>query len=133
MQVCIYSFCKYITYSETKLSGFINVCNIKNDLIGGLRETFPGVSLFQAPECFKEGFFSSYSADLWSLGVSLYFLVFGKPHITLTPGIEIHEIVKDYSELPPMEGVSSELQELLSLMLSPDVGKRPCLHAIMVV
>lgn len=119
--------------SETKLSGFINICNIEGDPYGGLRQYFPNESLFQAPECFKEGLFSSYSADLWSLGVCLYFLVFGRSYIPLVSGLKLHETIMNYSTLPPMEGVSFELQELLSLMINPDVGKRPCLLAILVV
>lgn len=38
----------------------------------------------------------------------------------------------NYSELPSMEGVSPELQELLSLLLNPDVGKRPSLESVLV-
>lgn len=76
--------------------------------------------------------FSSYSADLWSLGVCLYFLVFGKSPVPLATGIQLQHSIMNYSELPPMEGVSQELQELLSQMLNPDVGKRPCLVSILV-
>ena len=105
---------------------------MKDDTFGGLRESFPGHSLFQAPECFKEGLFSSYSADLWSLGVSLYFLVFGRPHVPIAKGLQLNEIIMNYSHLPSMEGVSKELQELLSLLLNPDVGKRPSLDYVLV-
>ena len=101
--------------------------------MGGLRQYFPNEQLFQAPECFKEGLFSSYSADLWALGVCLYFLTFGKSYLPLVSGLQLYETIMNYSALPSMEGVSSELQELLSLMINPDVGKRPCLLAILVV
>ena len=50
-----------------KLAGFSHICNISNDLFGGLRECFDGDTRFQAPECWKDGLFSSYSADLWSM------------------------------------------------------------------
>ena len=40
-------------FRHAKLAGFANLCNISNDLFGGLREHFPGDSLFLAPECWK--------------------------------------------------------------------------------
>ena len=80
-----------------------------------------------------DGLFSSYSADLWSMGVCLYYLTFGKSPILYTNIIDLITNIKSYNVLPKMEGISVDLENLLSAMLNPDVAERPCLEDIMVV
>ena len=80
-----------------------------------------------------DGLFSSYSADLWSMGVCLYYLAFGKSPFLYSNIIDLITNIRSYNVLPEMEGISVELEKLLSAMLNPDVAERPCLEDIMVV
>ena len=67
------------------------------------------------------------------MGVCLYYLTFGKSPILYTNIIDLITNIKSYNVLPKMEGISVELENLLSAMLNPDVAERPCLEDIMVV
>ena len=40
--------------------------------------------------------------------------------------------MKNYNSLPPLEGISSELRQLLTSLLNPDVALRPTLKGILV-
>lgn len=53
--------------------------------------------------------------------------------ILYTNIIDLITNIKSYNVLPKMEGISVELENLLSAMLNPDVAERPCLEDIMVV
>ena len=80
-----------------------------------------------------DGLFSSYSADIWAMGVSLYVLVLGRLPIQGSNLMDLMTSMKNYNAVPPMEGISDELKALLSSLLNPDVSLRPTLKEILVI
>ena len=40
--------------------------------------------------------------------------------------------MKNYNSLPPLDGISSELKQLLTSLLNPDVSLRPTIKGILV-
>ena len=79
-----------------------------------------------------DGSFSSYSEDMWSLGVSLYYLCFLRSVIPSESLIDRAQNNENYSQLPDMAKASPELQSLLGQLLNPEVSERPCLRDVLV-
>lgn len=79
-----------------------------------------------------DGLFSSYSADIWSIGVSLYVLIYGRLPIQFSNLMDYMVKMKNYNSPPPLDGISSELKQLLTSLLNPDVALRPTLKGILV-
>ena len=79
-----------------------------------------------------DGSFSSYSEDMWSLGVSLFCLRFLRSVIPSSSLIDLAVNNENYCELPDMEGASPELQSLLGNLLRPEVSERPSLREVLV-
>ena len=79
-----------------------------------------------------DGLFSSYSADIWSIGVSLYILIYGRLPIRFSNLMDYMVKMKNYNSLPPLDGISSELKQLLTSLLNPDVSLRPTIKGILV-
>lgn len=80
-----------------------------------------------------DGLFSSYSADLWALGVCLLELTTGLLPVPCSNLLELITNLRNYQGLPELPNCSAELKELLHSVLNPDIGSRPCLDTIMVV
>ena len=79
-----------------------------------------------------DGSFSSYSEDMWSLGVSLYSLCFLRSVIPSASLMDRAQNNENYSQLPDMAKASPELQSLLGQLLNPEVSERPCLRDVLV-
>ena len=99
--------------------------------------------MFQAPECFNglsftfcswlDGFYSSYSADIWALGVCLLELTTGKAPVPCSNLFELTTNLRNYDSSPSLTGLSPELKDLLSHMLNKDISERLNLEAICVM
>ncbi|KAK8806660.1 hypothetical protein WA588_005464 [Blastocystis sp. NMH] len=122
----------FLRFSKTvKLSGLSHITNNYNDPNYGLCSHFFCDRQFQAPECWKDGSFSSYSEDMWSLGVSLYYLCFLRSVIPSASLMDRAQNNENYSQLPDMAKASPELQSLLGQLLNPEVSERPCLRDVL--
>jgi len=91
---------------------------------GQLRTT-EGTWSFWAPEMCQPGTYSGYVADLWSMGVVLWVLVFGTLPFRADCPTELFEaIAKDEHHFPEDEAVSPALKDLLNKILTKDPKQR---------
>lgn len=69
---------------------------------------------------------SSASADIYSLGATLYFLLSGKHPIELESGMTTERLLEKIrnAEVPPLEGVAPELQAIVSRCMHKEPAKR---------
>lgn len=96
-----------------------------------------GTPAFTAPECLsiKQGDspYSGKAADIWSLGVTLYCLVFGSlPFHDENIVVIYNKIRSQQLQIPPDHELSPELVDLLGSMLEKDPMDRIKLHDIKV-
>lgn len=106
---------------------------------GGIRRTI-GTPAFASPESFAEKPFDPIKADIWSLGVSLFVMLFGRHPFSVRLDDRL-SIVGRFMELVDaiqnevlqFDGVeiSEELQELLLKLLDRDPDKRPTTEEIL--
>lgn len=83
-----------------------------------------GTPLFMAPELFAQGAVGTPSSDLWSLGVTLYYLACGAypfPFDTLPPPEAVREAVID--PRPEHPHLADELWGILRRLLRADAGR----------
>jgi len=88
---------------------------------------FAGSKEYAAPEMlFSRSSFCPKKADVWSLGVTLYAMLFGMfPYPTDDEGSQRMMKTKRYPDLTfPRDRVSAEAKELLELMLNPNANER---------
>jgi len=81
-----------------------------------------GTPAFTAPESLSQQAdstpYSGKAADIWSLGVTLYCLVYGKvPFHGESVPVVYHKIRTEKIEVPDTTGLSTELRDLIELML----------------
>uniref|UniRef100_A0A8D2I0N2 non-specific serine/threonine protein kinase n=1 Tax=Urocitellus parryii TaxID=9999 RepID=A0A8D2I0N2_UROPR len=91
---------------------------------------FRGTLLYSAPEMVKGKGFEGPPADVWSLGVSLYFMLSGtRPFkMSTTEGLKKRILEVSYS-IPPH--VSEEASDLIQQILTLDPKQRPTLEQIL--
>eukprot|EP01103_Thecamoeba_quadrilineata_P019532 TRINITY_DN7951_c0_g1_i1.p1 TRINITY_DN7951_c0_g1~~TRINITY_DN7951_c0_g1_i1.p1 ORF type:complete len:423 (-),score=83.92 TRINITY_DN7951_c0_g1_i1:33-1301(-) len=89
-----------------------------------LMQTILGTPLYMAPEMFKEGRYTD-NTDLWSLGIIVYQMLYGK-HPFLPTGTGLPHLIKAiHSELKfPDRIVSAEATSLLRSLIEKDPQKR---------
>jgi len=90
----------------------------------------PGTPAFLAPElCLSEKApkapAESYAADIWSLGATIYYMVFGRAPFLAKSVFEIHEaICTEKLAFPRTPHCSKQLIELLKRMMTKDPANR---------
>jgi len=93
-----------------------------------------GTPIFIAPEnCLVEGSSragATFASDMWALGTTLYFMLFGRAPFVSTSLVELQRrICNDPLQVPPPSAssikISDELRDLLSSLLDKDPSKRP--------
>lgn len=93
-------------------------------LPGKLFSTFCGTTEYCAPEVLLGSPYPGPELEMWSLGVTLYTLIFGE-----NPFCEVEEILE--AELNPPFAVSQELQDLISGLLHRDPEMRMTLDELL--
>ncbi|XP_059132191.1 sperm motility kinase 2B-like [Peromyscus eremicus] len=89
-----------------------------------------GAFKFGAPEYFLKRLYDGPKVDIWMLGVVLYFMVVGKvPFVGVTVPELRHQIVNGNYTVPL--GLSEELRDLLSLLMTVDPMCRPTVDEVM--
>ena len=128
-----YIHSKNIVHRDIKLDNIlIDLTNtIKICDFGVSRELFPGDIMHEhcgtpayiAPEIFKNNGYEGFSCDVWSAGVSLYYMLGG---IQPFKGNNLHELQKNIisGKYNKLENVSNEVNDLIDGMLQVDVKKR---------
>ncbi|CAG8599930.1 10152_t:CDS:10, partial [Funneliformis mosseae] len=102
---------------------------------GERKKTICGTPNYIAPEVlFDQLNGHSFEADVWSLGVIMYTLLFGKP--PFQKGGEVNQIYRRIRELrydfpSNITDVSIEAKNLINLMLTLDPEKRPTIRQIL--
>ncbi|XP_044146274.1 PAS domain-containing serine/threonine-protein kinase isoform X2 [Bufo gargarizans] len=91
---------------------------------GKLFSTFCGTTEYCAPEVLLGNPYPGPELEMWSLGVTLYTLIFGE-----NPFCEVEEILE--AELSPPFSVSQELQDLISGLLHRDPEMRMTLDELL--
>ncbi|XP_068136731.1 LOW QUALITY PROTEIN: PAS domain-containing serine/threonine-protein kinase [Hyperolius riggenbachi] len=91
---------------------------------GKLFSTFCGTTEYCAPEVLLGNPYPGPELEMWSLGVTLYTLIFGE-----NPFCEVEEILE--AELNPPFAVSQELQDLISGLLHRDPEMRMTLDELL--
>lgn len=96
------------------------------------KKTICGTPNYIAPEVlFGKDKGHSYEVDIWSIGIILYVMLFGKPPFQSKNVNTIYERIKanDYT-FPETSEVSQEAKDLISSLLADDPNSRPSLDNI---
>ncbi|MCL7051320.1 hypothetical protein MKW94_005917 [Papaver nudicaule] len=89
----------------------------------------PGTPVFTAPECWSGVTYHGKAADTWALGVTLYYMVFGKYPFTGDTMLETYDEIVNNPMIIPGE-INSQLKNLLEGILCKDPQYRLTLSAI---
>ncbi|KAI9596559.1 kinase-like domain-containing protein [Syncephalis fuscata] len=97
------------------------------------KKTICGTPNYIAPEIlFDADNGHSYEVDVWSLGVILYTMLFGKPPFQTKDVKEIYKKIREISyQFPTDIVVCDEAKELISLLLSKNPLARPTLDEVL--
>lgn len=100
---------------------------------GERKKTICGTPNYIAPEVlFDTANGHSFEVDTWSIGVILYTLVIGRPPFQTKDVKAIYKRIRDNEyEFPTDRIVSTQVQELVQIILTPDPQQRPTLHEIL--
>ena len=100
---------------------------------GERKKTICGTPNYIAPEVlFDTANGHSFEVDTWSIGVILYTLVIGRPPFQTKDVKAIYKRIRDNEyEFPVDRVVSTQVQELVQNILTPDPQQRPTLHEIL--
>lgn len=89
-----------------------------------MTKTMLGSPIYMAPEILRGEIYST-KADIWSLGVVLYEMVYGFCPFESTTIPKLIEVLKETElEFPAKEQISEELKRLLKRLLTKDPTKR---------
>jgi hypothetical protein len=115
-------------YDETALSSADD---------GGGHGTTVGTPAFTAPElCLSEKSPHApaipFAADIWSLGVTLFYMWYGQAPFLARSVFEMYDaICTQPLEFPEARGATAALRDLLTIMLEKDPGKRATFRKIL--
>ncbi|EUC65454.1 Serine/Threonine kinase catalytic domain protein [Rhizoctonia solani AG-3 Rhs1AP] len=100
---------------------------------GERKKTICGTPNYIAPEVlFDTANGHSFEVDTWSIGVILYTLVVGKPPFQTKDVKTIYKRIRDNKyEFPPERPISPDVQNLISVILTPVPEERPTLIEIL--
>jgi len=114
---------------ELKLGDFGLAAKLEYD--GQRRRTVCGTPNYIAPEVLEKKNGHSYEVDIWSLGVVMYTMLFGRPPFeTADVKLTYKRIKMNSYSFPENIKVDSTAKKLISSILNLDPSKRPSLDAI---
>lgn len=98
------------------------------------QRTATGTPAFRAPETLsgQKIYFDGKSADIWSLGITLFAFVFGDVPFKSPTVPVLYEQVKNEDIIFPAKAVSEELKDLIVQMLDKDPERRITMQQIKV-
>lgn len=98
------------------------------------QRTATGTPAFRAPETLsgQKIYFDGKSADIWSLGVTLFAFVYGDVPFKTTSIPVLYEQIKNEEVAFPARTISDELKELIAQMLNKDPETRVNMQQIKV-
>lgn len=88
---------------------------------------FSGTRCFMAPEVVQKLPYNSFKADVWSLGMTLYFLAF--KCLPFTNKVQWAQFV-EYGQYKTPKFVNSEFKEILRMCIQPNPEKRASMSEI---
>jgi len=95
---------------------------LSNNFRPGARQTYCGSPNYSAPEIIKKGPYSK-SADVWSLGILLYFMSTGRLPFAGQPLSKLMQSLAE-EEIPIPDGLPPKLVDLLCQLLQKDPSRR---------
>ena len=114
---------------ELKLGDFGLAAKLEYD--GQRRRTVCGTPNYIAPEVLEKKNGHSYEVDIWSLGVVMYTMLFGRPPFeTADVKLTYKRIKMNSYSFPENIKVDPTVKKLISSILNLDPSKRPSLDAI---
>nr|CAH0098595.1 unnamed protein product [Daphnia galeata] len=88
-------------------------------------ETTAGTPAFHAPEELGVGKFHGKAADIWAMGITLYFFVYGVLPFNDTNIFALHKLIQQEElRFPDENSISTKLKDLLVRMLCKDPNQR---------
>jgi len=102
------------------------------EYVGDKRHTICGTPNYIAPEILEGKHGHSFEVDIWSLGVIIYTMVFGRPPFETSDVKTTYKRIRSnqYS-FPDSVRVSNQVKDLIGHILQLDPGKRPSLENIL--
>ena len=113
------------SYGRAKLVDFGLSLNMKSQK----KDKMAGTWSFLAPEVIKNNDYSPYSADIWSLGVTVYYCLTGELPFQASSVKILKELILSGTYTLP-SGLSPEMKWFIVSSLNNDPGKRPSLENI---
>ncbi|KAJ8903601.1 hypothetical protein NDN08_004705 [Rhodosorus marinus] len=107
-----------------------------NDLDSKGKPTAPGTPAFLAPEfCMSDKSPKpppeNYSADVWSLGATIYYMVYGRAPFIASSVFKLYDVIcTEKLQFPSSPRVSLKLKDLLKMMLTKEPTKRATLDQV---
>ena len=89
-----------------------------------------GTPAYIAPEIFKDEGYEGFSCDVWSAGVTLYYMLAGVQPFKANKIEDLKEVILK-GEYDPIEGVSKEANDLINGMLQLNPNKRLTIEEIL--
>ena len=115
------------------LSNTVKICDFgvsKNINPGDIMHEHCGTPAYIAPEIFKDKGYEGYECDVWSAGVTLYYMVGGIQPFKANNIKDLQKIILSgrYNKL---EGVSPQINDLIDGMLQVDPKKRLTINQVL--
>ena len=89
-----------------------------------------GTPAYIAPEIFKDEGYEGFSCDVWSAGVTLYYMLAGVQPFKANKIEDLKEVILK-GEYDPIEGVSKEANDIINGMLQLNPNKRLTIEEIL--
>lgn len=90
---------------------------------GDIMHDHCGTPAYIAPEIFLNKGYEGYSCDIWSAGVTLYYMISGSQPFKANNLPDLQQVIIE-GKYEKIEGVSSEVRDLIDGMLQIDTKKR---------
>jgi len=108
--------------------GFAIKCNNKNEF----QNFFCGTLYYMSPEIINKKKYLPYYSDIWSLGILLYTMIYGKFPFNANNNDDLFNLINEGKvEFPEDINTSNEVKNLIKKIIVVEPCKRPSLSNIM--